>query len=119
MIKDIEQEKRLWFYIGPSIIDLNPDKFERLQEFTPNQLTVLLKNSKYGSYKSGDIIKLEHGGILFEGWLEEINEEEEANEEESLLSESEKGFGNRHRPKVRSYKFIYPTMSKYKAKDNV
>ncbi|CAI2372737.1 unnamed protein product [Moneuplotes crassus] len=119
MISDQEQERKLWGYIGPSIINLNPDKFERLQDFNGYQLKVLLKNSEYKSYEKGKILTFENGGILFEGWVEEVNEDDKGDDQESILSESEKGFGNRHKPKVKSYKFIYPTISKYKAKEHV
>lgn len=43
IITNKEQEMKIWNYIGPAIIHLSPDKFERLQELDPLQLKVLLK----------------------------------------------------------------------------
>jgi len=117
LITDREQERKLWNYIGPSIIHLNPDKFERLQELDPLQIKILLKNSDYYIYEPDEIVTFENGGILFEGSLEERGDEK-SEFEDSVLSASEKGFGAKHKVKIRAFRFLYPTSSKYIAKDH-
>lgn len=64
---DSEKEQKIWNYIGPSIVYLNPDTFTRLQELDALQIKVLQKNSIYRQYEAGDLVTLENGGILFEG----------------------------------------------------
>lgn len=51
--------------------------------------------------------------------MEEEFEEDKDNESGSYLSESEKGFGNKHKAIIRSYRFVYPTLAKYRTKSEV
>ena len=106
-IKVIDQEIRIWHYIGPSIIHLFSDKFSKLKDLDPLQLKILLKNSTYYSYEANQKCCLENGAILFEGELEEA-ELSELNQEEVTQS---KRTGT-----IRAYSFIYPTNTTYIAK---
>jgi hypothetical protein len=115
---DSEKEQKIWNYIGPSIIHLNPNTFTRLQELDPMQIKVLQKNSEYLSFEPGSIVPLQNGGILYEGTLEEKGDES-MSEEDSLISESEKGFGNKRKVRIKSYAFIYPTTTHYISKSPV
>ena len=117
LIKTEEQEKKLWYYMGPSIIYLNPNMFNRLQDLDPFQLKGLLKESKYSRFEKGELISLTSGAILFEGTLEEkFDESVQLNEEDkSLYSDSERGFDRRYAI-IKNYAFIYPNTSKYKVK---
>ena len=106
-IKVIDQEIRIWHYIGPSIIHLFSDKFSKLKDLDPLQLKILLKNSTYYSYEANQKCCLENGAILFEGELEEA-ELSELNQEEVTQS---KRAGT-----IKAYSFIYPTNTTYIAK---
>ena len=68
-----EQEMNIWYYIGPSIIILNSNKFSRLCELDPLQIVKLLKNSKYSTFDVNDKLTIENGAILFEGEIDEIS----------------------------------------------
>ncbi|CAI2372249.1 unnamed protein product [Moneuplotes crassus] len=119
LITDRDQEKKIWNYIGPSIIQMNPDKFERLQELDFLQLKLLLKNSQYQCYEPGEIVKFPNGGILFEGSIEQITEDNKLENERNYLSGSEEELGAHHKIKIKNYKFIYPIDTQYVAKDDV
>lgn len=114
LIKSREQESKLWNYVGPAIIYLNPNMFNRLQDLDPLQIKGLLKESTYLQPEKGAKISLENGGILFEGILEEIfdYQEDAKYNEESALSKSDLEF-DRRRAFIRNYAFIYPNTSKY------
>ena len=119
LLTSIDQEKKIWIYVGPSVIQLNPDLFTRLQHLDSLQIKLLLKNSDYWGYDKGEKIELKNGGILFEGTLEELTDKNEENaEDNSLMSESEKGFDNRI-IKIKAFAFIYPTDDTYVAKEEV
>jgi hypothetical protein len=108
-----EKEIKLWHYMGPSIIQLLPDSFSRLQQLTPIQMKALLKESKYSIYEKGQKISIDNGGILFEGTIEEkVAGGIDGHMDSSLKSESEKGFDHRT-IKIKAYAFIYPTESNY------
>jgi CRP-like cAMP-binding protein len=119
VIASKEQEKKIWNYIGPAIIQLNPEMFSRLQELDAIQIKALLKNSEYRWFEKGERITLENGGILFEGVLEEFSEGEYANLEDSVKSESERNATGKRKAIVRSYAFIYPTTTTYVAREDV
>lgn len=115
---DIEKEQKIWNYIGPSIIHLNPNTFTRLQELDPLQIKILQKNSEYLAFEAGSLVPLDNGGILYEGVLEEKGDAS-ISEEDSLISESERGFGNKRKVRIKSYAFIYPTTAHYVSKSPV
>lgn len=121
LIASKEQEKKLWNYIGPSIIQLNPNMFARLQTLDSLQIKILLKNSQYEWYDKGKTFTLENGGILFEGIIEEYHSHKakaQENLDDSFISESEKGFEART-VKIKSYAFIYPSNVSYMAKSDI
>ena len=68
-----DQEIKIWYYIGPTIIYLNPSQFSKLAELETLQLKSLLLNSKYSWFEPNDKLTLENGAILFEGEIIEIS----------------------------------------------
>lgn len=115
MIVSKEQEKKLWNYIGPSIIQLDPDRFKRLKELDALQIKTLMKNSNYEWYDPGQTVKLENGGILFEGELEEIDGSNENLNVDNLSAEGSEGEMKNRSIRIHSYAFIYPTTTIYRA----
>lgn len=120
IVRNKDQEKKLWNYIGPSIIHLNPKIFSRLQDLDPLQINILLKNSDYKGYESEDTFTIENGGILFEGILEEYSSDAKQNKsnENGLMAESEREF-DKQSIRATSYSFVYPSNSIYLAKSDV
>lgn len=120
IIKSESQQDRIWGYIGPSIIHLNPDMFARLQELDAIQIKVLMKNSEYKTFQKESVFAIPNGAILFEGVLEEHSEQDrQENIGDSILSDSEKNFGKKRRVKIKSYAFVYPNDSEYIAKTDI
>lgn len=120
LVRNKDQEKKLWNYIGPSIIQLNPKLFSRLQELDPLQINILLRNSDYKGYDTGDTFTLENGGILFEGIIEEYSSDSNQNKpnNKKFGIESEEGT-NKDSIQVKNYSFIYPSNSIYSATSDV
>ena len=76
------------------------------------QIKGLLKESTYHRYSKQEKIKLENGGILFEGALQEILSREDEQFEDSTHDENEEESVQK-RGRVKAFSFIYPTSSTY------
>lgn len=76
------------------------------------QIKGLLKESTYHRYSKQERIKLENGGILFEGALQEILSREDEQFEDSTQDENEEE-SIQKRGRVKAFSFIYPTSSTY------
>ena len=87
-----EQERKLWYYIGPAIINLNEDEFPMFKELDVLEIKLLLKSSNYESYDKDLRISLEKGAILFEGKLKTHDSEELVISGPCLIYPSDKSF---------------------------
>jgi hypothetical protein len=111
LIQTTEQRDRIWRYIGPSLIRLNPEKFDRFQDLDPYQMKTVLKNSEYSDLQEQEKVEFPNGGILFEGEMEIYNEKDH-NEADINYNELDDGVGRRV-IKVKSYAFIRPNPYTY------
>ena len=107
-IKTVDQEIKIWHYIGPSIIHLFSDHFSKIKDLDPLQLKILLRNSTYLSLEANKKWDLSNGAILFEGELDEAQDLSESNNEDVTQS---KRIGS-----LKAYSFVYPTSTIYIAK---
>lgn len=114
-ITTYEQERMLWLYIGPSIIYLNPNMFNKLQGLDPIQLKALLKESTYRQISKGEKFYLQNGGVLFEGQVEEsFTSKSETDLRAS--DEDENVYQDVRKAVIKNYAFIYPNSSRYTAR---
>lgn len=120
LIKTEEQEKMLWEQIiTPMIISLYPSIFGKLKDLTPTQIKGLLKDSRYRKYEKGSKIKLEYGGILLEGKIEErYNDDSEHVNPISIFQDGDFIDQQNRKIFIRAYAFIYPNTSNYKVISN-
>lgn len=117
MIKTKDQEVMLWSYVGPSIIKLRPDQFSRLLDLNEREIKALIQSCDYKAYVEEEEISLETGGILIEGVIEKVLQN---NEDDSSVESSYSGEGKEHvhdkKGIKKSFCFIYPSDKKYIAR---
>ena len=112
-----QQEEKIWEYIGPAIIHLNPNTFPMFKELDVLEIKLLLKESLYETFEKGWTIELETGAILFEGSLERIYKNPRINTTESTES-GEYASKKKDGSKFENFAFIYPTSKSFEVLAN-